>query len=525
MTLLTNSILSIPQLGTETEQKILEWIFMCIPAFSLGQGIEDIYNNYMFNKTCHEIGDLKTICKWVAILNGTMPCCAGHCGDNCIVWNDDYLGWTKPGIGREVVFMCVGSVIFFSILLTYESQALRGSFYAIRRVIKNLGRRLSFRSGGDVAPVALISDSGISRLLSVDDDVKEERDRLAAWNSTDADVNSVVLKNVTKYYESFLAVDGISVAIPKGECFGLLGVNGAGKTTTFKMLTGDETINDGNAFVGGFDIKSNLRQVQQRMGYCPQFDALVDQMTGRETLIMYARLKGIREREIPSMVDNIVKSLSLEDHVNKQTRTYSGGNKRKLSTAIALVGNPEVVLLDEPTTGMDPVARRLLWDTLSTVREMGRQSIILTSHSMEECEALCTRMAIMVNGKFKCLGSSQRLKTKFGNGYTIMARMANESEGAYENAFAGASSHLHGLVRFIEATFPGAKLKDEHQGVVHYWVPEMTSSGTRVTWALIFEQMEKVKREFHVEDYSVAQTTLEQIFLNFARGQKPEYKQ
>jgi len=335
------------------------------------------------------------------------------------------------------------------------------------------------------------------------------------------------LSSMTKKYEEFLAVDGISVGIPKGECFGLLGVNGAGKTTTFKMLTGDETITDGNAYVGDLDIKSNLRRVQQRMGYCPQFDALIDQMTGWETLVMYARLKGIPEKQIPGMVHNIVGSLLLEDHIQKQTSTYSGGNKRKLSTAVALVGNPELVLLDEPTTGMDPVARRLLWDTLSTVREMGQQSIILTSHSMEECEALCTRMAIMVNGTFKCLGSSQHLKTKFGNGYTIMARMGTDPMAVFSEDSVGDFDHapqLHGLIKFIERTFPGAELKDEHQGMIHYWIPEVTPGGA-VTWAEIFEKMEMAKNEYNVEDYSVSQTTLEQIFLNFARSQKEENKQ
>ena len=169
---------------------------------------------------------------------------------------------------------------------------------------------------------------------------------------------------------------------------------------------------------------------------------------------------------------------------------------------------------------------------------------------MEECEALCTRMAIMVNGKFKCLGSSQHLKTKFGNGYTIMARMAaTESDEDPMAVFSEVSVNdlqhspkLHGLIRFIEDNFPGAELKDEHQGMIHYWIPEVMASGgftasggtsastgtggssSAVTWAEIFEKMEMVKNEFGVEDYSVSQTTLEQIFLIFARGQNEENK-
>uniref|UniRef100_A0A8B9YY62 ATPase AAA-type core domain-containing protein n=1 Tax=Buteo japonicus TaxID=224669 RepID=A0A8B9YY62_9AVES len=130
---------------------------------------------------------------------------------------------------------------------------------------------------------------------------------------------------------------------------------------------------------------------------------LTDLLTGREHLEFYSRLRGIPEEETPR--------LGLEPHADRPAGKYSGGNKRKLSTAIALLGSPPVVFLDEPTTGMDPRARRFLWDCILSVIREGR-SVVLTSHSMEECEALCTRMAIMVNGRFRCLGSVQHLKNR-----------------------------------------------------------------------------------------------------------------
>ncbi|XP_013927416.1 PREDICTED: ATP-binding cassette sub-family A member 3-like [Thamnophis sirtalis] len=166
-------------------------------------------------------------------------------------------------------------------------------------------------------------------------------------------------------------------------------------------------------------------------------------MTGRETLSMYARLRGIPERYIGSCVENMLRGLLLEPYANKLIRTYSGGNKRKLSAGISLIGGPPVVFLDEPSTGMDPVARRLLWDAVARTRECGK-SIISTSHSMEECEALCTRLAIMVNGQFKCLGSPQHLKSKFGSGYTLLAKTHWDEEG-----------HVEDFKAFVERTFPG----------------------------------------------------------------------
>jgi ATP-binding cassette, subfamily A (ABC1), member 3 len=206
------------------------------------------------------------------------------------------------------------------------------------------------------------------------------------------------------------------------ECFGLLGVNGAGKTSTFKMLTGDETISSGEAWVKGINIKTNMPEAHKEIGYCPQFDALLDDLTGRETLYIFALLRGVPRSHINTVTMQLASSLNFVKHLDKRTKQYSGGNKRKLSTALSLLGNPSVIYLDEPTTGMDPGAKRHLWNIICKVRDAGI-SIILTSHSMEECEALCTKLAIMVNGEFKCLGSTQHLKNKFSKGYILNIKL------------------------------------------------------------------------------------------------------
>ena len=256
-----------------------------------------------------------------------------------------------------------------------------------------------------------------------DKDVRAERHRIQNWKIDDrASKDILVFRDLTKKYSKELtAVDKLNLGVPLGECFGLLGINGAGKTTTFKMLTGDLTVTSGDAVVNGHSIKSNIKKVQQNIGYCPQFDALLDQLTGRETLRMFARLRGVPENKINECIESIAQQLLVTQHLDKQVGKYSGGNKRKISTGIALIGDPPLVLLDEPTSGMDPVARRHLWDVLNSVRDTGR-CIILTSHSMEECEALCTRLAIMTNGSFRCIGSTQHLKSKFAEGYSIIIR-------------------------------------------------------------------------------------------------------
>lgn len=181
------------------------------------------------------------------------------------------------------------------------------------------------------------------------------------------------------------------------------------------MLTGDEKISYGEAWVRGISLKTKMKEVHQEIGYCPQFDALIDDLTGRETLRIFCLLRGVPKSYITSISLKLANDLNFMQHLDKKVKEYSGGNKRKLSTAVSLIGNPVVVYLDEPTTGMDPGAKRQLWNMVCKIRNSGK-SIILTSHSMEECEALCTRLAIMVNGEFKCIGSSQYLKNKFSKG-------------------------------------------------------------------------------------------------------------
>ncbi|XP_013411172.1 ATP-binding cassette sub-family A member 3 isoform X2 [Lingula anatina] len=493
-TMLAVDILSIPELDLVDLSKVLNWIFLVIfPNFCLGTGLQTMYalyaSNALYDDVCRKNAEIFDFVCHIKQYETTM--CCPKCTVNCLSYESNYLVWDEIGIGREVLFLALQGLLFFSLLFLMESEYLKKLWYRMREK-QVVSRNRTF--------------SGISMdgRIQEDTDVKAERERILKqppmYHS-----DALVLRELTKYYGSHLAVNNVTVGIPQGECFGLLGVNGAGKTTTFKMLTGDEIVSSGNAYLQNVDIRSNIKTVQQRLGYCPQFDALLDQMTGRETLFMFARLRGVVEAQIPSVVQNLMSTLLLEEHADKLVKDYSGGNKRKLSTAVALVGNPPVIFLDEPSSGMDPVARRHLWNTLAKVRASGR-TLVLTSHSMEECEALCTRIAIMVNGQYKCLGSTQHLKNKFGEGYTLIARIGPPSRGE--------DTVLQPVMEFIEKSFPGSVLKDEHQGLVHYHITDTTLS-----WAKIFGTMERAKAEFHIEDYSVSQTTLEQVFINFARSQ------
>ncbi|KAH9491465.1 ATP-binding cassette sub- A member 3 [Bulinus truncatus] len=257
-----------------------------------------------------------------------------------------------------------------------------------------------------------------------DEDVSSERIRIS---TTPLDqllsANAIVLQDLRKQYLTrcsfFVAVHGTSICVPHNECLGLLGQNGAGKSTTFKMLTGDEMISSGNAYMDGLNVKTRMKKIKSMMGYCPQQGALHDTLTGRETLYFTS---------LGAAVQAVIDLVTLAPHDNKITQYYSGGNKRKLSVGISIIGDPDFIMLDEPTAGMDPIARRKLWDVLHLIRTSGR-TLVLTSHSMEECEALCTRIAIMAHGYVLCLGSSQHLKSKYGKGYTVILHAAKVADG------------------------------------------------------------------------------------------------
>uniref|UniRef100_A0A8C5B4G6 ATP-binding cassette, sub-family A (ABC1), member 2 n=1 Tax=Gadus morhua TaxID=8049 RepID=A0A8C5B4G6_GADMO len=309
-----------------------------------------------------------------------------------------------------------------------------------------------------------------------DDDVDVACERRRVLRG-DADSDMLKIENLTKVYKSrkmgrILAVDRLCLGVRPGECFGLLGVNGAGKTSTFKMLTGDESTTGGEAFVSG------------------------NRWVGRTQ----ASLQHV------TVVQWALDKLELSHYADKPAGTYSGGNKRKLSTAIALIGYPSLIFLDEPTTGMDPKARRFLWNLILDIIKTGR-SVVLTSHSMEECEALCTRLGIMVNGRFKCLGSIQHLKNRFGDGYMITVRTKS-------------SSSVKEVVRFFNRNFPEAVLKERHHTKVQFQL-----QSDRLSLAQVFSKMEQVVEVLGIEDYSVSQTTLDNVFVNFAKKQSDNLDQ
>ncbi|XP_053782062.1 ATP-binding cassette sub-family A member 13 isoform X8 [Desmodus rotundus] len=432
----------------------LRWAFTLFPQFCLGQGLVELcYNQIKYD-----------LARGFGVDSYASP------------FAMSFLGWIF------VQLACQGSVLLLLRLL------LHGDLMQWSRS----------RAADIQGTVTSCSDA----------DVEKEQTRVLKGR-TGGDL--LVLCNLSKSYRSLskrrAAVHDVSLGLRRGECFGLLGVNGAGKTTTFKMLSGDIAPTSGHAVVrtpAGEDVALFSAQAAGlRVGYCPQQDALDEHLTGWEHLRYYCRLRGILTPHIPQVAGDLVRRLRLEAHVDQPVATYSGGTKRKLSTALALLGRPDLLLLDEPSSGMDPCSKRLLWEAVRREVLEGC-AVVLTSHSMEECEALCTRLAIMVDGRFRCLGPPQHLKRRFGDGYTVRVWVCEEG-GPHAAVSACLQRH-----------FPGVQFKGRRLNLLEYHVPE-----TRGSPADLLRVLQSSEAALNIERYSVSQATLEQVFINFATEQQP----
>ena len=365
----------------------------------------------------------------------------------------------------------------------------------------------------------------------------------------------------------FVAVKDLTFGVPEGECFGLLGVNGAGKTTTFKMLTTDFEPTDGDILIQNeqneyLDSLINKSKYWNYIGYCPQFDALYDELTPSDHIRLFARLKGVQTKYEEELCKSLLKRLDLMKYENKPVGSLSLGNKRKLSVALSLVGNPLIVLLDEPTSGMDPVSRRRLWEEIINLTREKNRSVLLTSHSMEECEVLCTRLAIMVDGRFKCMGSVQHLKTKFGEGYTLTVKIKdlpnhlsytptgsdldddllldssrNNSIASNDNGLVKKSKNKYInliLKELKEKISVKCNLKERHfNNVFQFELPcpvisSVTDSRSNKNDYFnigdVYRLIELNKLRFSIADYSLSQNTLDNVFINFIREQTTSKK-
>jgi len=223
---------------------------------------------------------------------------------------------------------------------------------------------------------------------------------------------AIVIDSLTRKFEDVTAVDGLSLTVEKGELFGLLGPNGAGKTTTINVLSGLLKPTSGSVTVGGYDVEKDPSEVKALIGVCPQDTAVFSYLTGRENVELFGNLHAMSKEELKKKTDELLGKMSLVSDAKRRVGKYSGGMRRRINLIMALVHDPEIAFLDEPTVGMDPQSRRAVWDFIKELKKRNK-TVILTTHYMEEAEELCDRVGIIDYGKLIALGAPEQLKAKF----------------------------------------------------------------------------------------------------------------
>ena len=446
--------------------QVAEWIFPLHPVFALARGFFEITWASFYAK-------YPLSCKNVF---------------HCSLYTPNKEG--NSIVSRYLIFLAVEAVVYMGLFLALELELF--SVFPLKSLAWTA------------------EDFEVKKSLEEDSIVREERARVMMISESPAiDQSSrlpdkggskdlVVVKNLWVVYGKKVAVKGLSFGLKEGKCFGLLGINGAGKSSFFKILTGAVKAKHGEVlvFTEGKTIdllNHNLEEKAKLVGYCPQSDALLPRLTVLEQLQLYGAIKGLSHMDIPSSITALVRALGLSKYLNKQTGSLSGGNQRKVSVALALLGDPILVLLDEPSAGLDPKARRSLWNAITNSTE--GKTVVLTSHSMEECEALCDNIGLMAGGEFHAFGTIDGLKERFGQGYTLLLY-------AKEGKLANVLSFLQPNVWMDVDEVCGNEVRVR------------LSADCDLAW--VFEQIED--KQDDILDYSVSPTTLEEIFLGFAGG-------
>ena len=369
----------------------------------------------------------------------------------------------------------------------------------------------SRRKSGALIGTAKREEANQKALVLESEDVRQERERVERMvNGKDSGgkTEAIVVSNLRKVFPGSngnpdkVACRQLTLGIRAGECFGLLGPNGAGKSTSINMMTGFLEPTDGEIFIEGLDLRVSMKEVYSIMGVCPQDNLLWPTLTAEEHLRFYGRLKNLSGEALEEAVAAKLKDVNLTAAAKKQVQTYSGGMKRRLSVAISIIGDPLVVYLDEPSTGLDPASRRLLWDVVKKTKR--DRAVVLTTHSMEEAEVLCDRLGIFVGGEMACLGGPRELVATHG-GYLVFTLSVEPQNTDQAKAF---------VLTEVDAK---ARLSYELAGTLRFEIPRMSEEGEGALMVKVFAAMERLRDLMAVRDWGLAHATLEEVFVGFAR--------
>ncbi|KAJ3000158.1 hypothetical protein HDV02_000441 [Globomyces sp. JEL0801] len=408
----------------------------------------------------------------------------------------------KPGdVVFSSFFIMAAETVVLLLISVYLSQVIKSDF-GVKKPWHFPITELIQRIRGEKKRYTIGLEKFDSSKLNHDPAFEDEsviQERIRVYRGEFAADSPMVLKGMCKFYDAPAsgkpkkeAVKDVSLSVENSTVFGLLGPNGAGKSSLISILTGVYQPTGGEASLADFNIINEAEFAFRSIGVCPQFDILWNDLTIEDHLYFYGRLKGIPVAFEHDAVTAALDLVQLQKLRTRQVFGLSGGEKRRLSIAIALVSNPKVVFLDEPTTGLDPEVRRTVWDTIARAR--ANRTILLTTHSMEEAEVCCQKVGIMAKGRLRCIGTPTELKARYGCGYKLSI-ISNNPELAD---------------KFILSILPSnAKcLSKIHFSRKYGFVPSADELTT------VFDMLVQQSVENHIQSWGVSQTTLDEIFTS-----------
>ncbi len=304
---------------------------------------------------------------------------------------------------------------------------------------------------------------------------------------------SIETRSLTKFFGNVKAVDDISFKVNDGEIFGFLGPNGAGKSTTMMILTTLLKPTSGQALISGFDVSSHAKQVRQKIGFVQQETTVDEYLTGRENLLLQARLNHIPKDLIRQRIDDVLELIELSDKQNEPVVTYSGGMRKRLDIAGGLLHRPKVLFLDEPTVGLDIQTRRKIWEYIKKIHLEFEMTIFLSTHYMEEADKLCDRIGIIDEGKIQVIDSPEKLKNAMGNEVISLEIEKDEQERLF-------LSKLHKIEQIT-------KINEDQNKITIF-----ASRGTEVI-PKIFQISSELK--IKINSISLTQPTLDDVFISY----------
>ncbi|XP_051490812.1 ATP-binding cassette sub-family A member 10-like [Apus apus] len=346
-------------------------------------------------------------------------------------------------------------------------------------------------------------------------EVQAERERVrSAMGSRQQEEEPIIIVNcLRKEYEDTkassifkkkkkVAIKNLSFTVKKGEVLGLLGPNGAGKSTTINLISGDKAATAGEVLLKGWDAAASSPRPGSLglLGCCPQQDPLWPDLTVLQHLETYAAVRGMRREDAAATISRIATALDLQKHLKTPARRLSAGESRKLSFALSVLGDPTVMLWDEPSAGMDPKGQHHMWKVIQMAMKGKEQAAILSTHDLEEAAAMCDRVAILVSGQLRFIGSLEDLKSKFGTSYHLEVKVKD----------AGQSDALHAEILRL---FPHVARQERTTSLLIYKVPMEDA----LPLSRSFSKLEAAKQNFRLEEYSLSLHTLQQVFVDLTR--------